>query len=150
MLQDERTRDDVCLLVLSWAGPGFDRDLSADLSELSRTRRALDAWLVAHDVEPHVRGDVVLAASEAVANAAEHAYGMRTQERVRLSARVQRDGAGDSVRVEVRDAGRWRDGTASHERGRGLRIMSALMDVRVDTRASGTTVVLTRALDGAA
>jgi two-component sensor histidine kinase len=53
---------------------------------------------------------------------------------------------GDEVVLTVRDHGRWRPARASHERGRGLRIIRALaddLDVRHD---DGTVVELRRAV----
>jgi serine/threonine-protein kinase RsbW len=147
LLQDEQGRDDVCVLLLSWAGPDFDRQLSADLLGLSAARRALDAWLGGQGADRVTRDEVVLAASEAVANAAEHGSGSHPQEQVTLAARVEaRDDGAEDVVVTVHDEGRWRKQTPSPERGRGLVIIRALMDdVEVDT-SDGTRVVLRRRL----
>jgi anti-sigma regulatory factor (Ser/Thr protein kinase) len=147
MLQDERTRDDVCVLLLSWSGAHFERYLPADLSTLSQVRRALGRWLTRHGVDDLTRRDLVLAASEAMANAAEHGGGSRASELVHVRARLERRATdGDEVVLTVRDRGRWRPAQASHERGRGLRIIRALaddLDVRQD---DGTTVELRRAV----
>jgi len=89
----------------------------------------------------------VLAASEAMANAAEHGSGGRPDEKVHVRARVaRRDDGSREVVVTVRDRGRWRTTKPSVERGRGLRIIEALVDdlrVRDD---DGTTIVLRRGL----
>jgi serine phosphatase RsbU (regulator of sigma subunit)/anti-sigma regulatory factor (Ser/Thr protein kinase) len=147
LLEDEQSRDDVCVLLLSWAGPDFDRALSADLGELSATRRALHSWLGVQGADRETREEVVLAASEAVANAAEHGSGNHPDEQVTVAARVEAQADGtDDVVVTVRDEGRWRKHAPSLERGRGLLIIRALMDdVLVDT-SSGTRVVLRRRL----
>jgi serine/threonine-protein kinase RsbW len=149
LLADERGRDDVCVLLLSWAATAFERDLSADLTGLSAARADLAAWLVQRGADEATRADVVLATSEALANAAEHGSGRRTEERVVLRARVvaRPDGPGDVV-VQVQDHGRWRTPTASDERGRGLTIISALVDDVVVEAGEGTTVVLRRQLRG--
>jgi serine/threonine-protein kinase RsbW len=147
LLEDEQGRDDVCVLLLSWGGPDFDRALSADLGDLSATRHALQAWLGVQGADRATRDEVVLAASEAVANAAEHGGGNHPDEQVTVAARVEQraDGA-DEVVVTVHDEGRWQKHTPSLERGRGLLIIRALMDdVLVDTSA-GTRVVLRRRL----
>jgi serine/threonine-protein kinase RsbW len=147
MLRDERTRDDVCVLLLSWTGADFERDLPADLSTLSAVRRSLGGWLSRRGVDDLTRRDVILAASEAMANAAEHGGGGRASELVHVQARVGRrpDGA-DEVVLTVSDRGRWRVTTPSTERGRGLGIIRALADDLNVQHDGGTTVELRRAL----
>ncbi|MEX2289458.1 MAG: SpoIIE family protein phosphatase [Mycobacteriales bacterium] len=146
LLLDERVRDDVCVLMLSWAGRPFHRTLPADLTGLSAIRQELAAWLAERGLDGQTADDLVLAASEAMANAAEHGSGRRSEESVALSAELeQRPDHQDQVVVTVRDRGRWRTGPASHERGRGLMIMRALVDVAVQ-EGDGTTVVLRRTL----
>lgn len=147
LLADESTRDDVCVLLLQWTDGDFDRHLAADLTGLSELRHELEAWLVAQDVRQAVAEDLVLATSEALANAAEHGSGLQPEERVHLRVRLA-DAAHDTaeVVVQVADRGRWRTGASSHERGRGLTIIGALVDeVTVDDR-DGTRVVLRRRL----
>ena len=153
LLHDEQTRDDVCVLLLSWGGEQFERHLRADLHGLSDLRHELAAWLAAHDVEAAVSEDLVLATSEALANAAEHGSGLRPEELVHLRVRLEhpaqgaRDDAAEVV-VAVADTGQWRSASSSHERGRGMTIISALVDdVHVD-ESHGTTVVLRRRLGG--
>ena len=108
MLVGESTRDDVCVLLLAWNGSQFVRRVPADLSALSAARSALNVWLSAHGVDHDTRSDVVLAASEALANAAEHGSGLRTSDHVHVHARVDRRSDGpDDVVVTVRDRGRW-------------------------------------------
>jgi serine phosphatase RsbU (regulator of sigma subunit)/anti-sigma regulatory factor (Ser/Thr protein kinase) len=147
MLRDEHTRDDVCVLLLSWTGAAFERRLPADLSTLSAVRRSLGNWLSRHGVDDLTRRDVVLAASEAMANAAEHGGGGRAGEVVRVQARLYRRPDGEEeVVLTVSDRGRWRQSQPSPERGRGLRIIQALaddLDVRHD---DGTTVEVRRLL----
>lgn len=147
MLVGESTRDDVCVLLLAWNGSQFVRRVPADLSALSAARSALNVWLSAHGVDHDTRSDVVLAASEALANAAEHGSGLRTSDHVHVHARVDRRSDGpDDVVVTVRDRGRWLTSNPAVDRGRGLRIMSALVDEVVVGDDEGTTVVLRRAL----
>lgn len=147
LLADESSRDDVCVLLLQWTAGDFDRHLAADLTGLSHLRHDLTAWLLHHDVAPTIAEDLVLATSEALANAAEHGSGLHPDERVHLRVRLT-DRAHDlaEVVVQVADRGRWRTGTSSHERGRGLAIIKALVDdVTVEER-DGTRVVLRRRL----
>ena len=145
MLEDEVGRDDVCVLMVGWDSAAFERHVRADLSGLSEMRSGLAAWLADHGVEEPVRRDVVLAASEAVANGAEHGSGRDPDQHVRVRSRVERHPGGrDDVVVEVHDAGRWRETAPSVERGRGLQIMGALVDDVVVESEEGTTVVLRR------
>lgn len=148
LLSDEQGRDDVCVLLIGWTGLDFDRTLPADLSTLSRTRRELRAWLHARGAGSGDVDDVVLAASEAVANAAEHGSGGRPQDEVRLRARVERVTDGADLVVRVDDRGAWRPPVADVERGRGMLIISQLVDdLQVSTDSAGgdgTTVVLRR------
>ncbi len=147
LLVDEQTRDDVCVLLLSWTGDDFVQDLPADLSGLSELRRRLASWLSDRGVDEDARDDVVLATSEVVANAAEHGSGLDPGAAVRLTAGLAALPAGDEVVVRVRDRGVWRDrADGSPHRGRGLQIVRALVD-EVDVQGGdGTTVVLRRRL----
>lgn len=149
LLQDEHTRDDVCVLLLSWSDHAFERELPADLLGLSALRHELSDWLATHGLQQDERDDLVLAVSEAVANAAEHGSGLRTDESVHL--RVRLDGAAEEraeVVVSVADRGHWRTSSSTHERGRGMTIIGALVDdVQVD-ETDGTTVVLRRRVGG--
>ena len=142
LLVDEMVRDDVCVLMLSWPGPPFARELPADLTTLSAVRHDLGAWLGGSGADQRTVDDVVLATSEAIANAAEHGAGGRSHESVLVRAYIeQRPDESDELVVSVRDGGRWRTPVASSERGRGLMIMRALADVSIDD-GDGTTVVL--------
>ena len=147
MLADESTRDDVCVLLLAWNGSQFVRHVPADLSALAAARSALSVWLSTHGVDHDTRSDVVLATSEALANAAEHGSGLRATDHIHVRARVDRRSDGpDDVVVTVRDRGRWLTSTPTVDRGRGLRIISALVDDVIVGDDEGTTVVLRRAL----
>ncbi|MCW2692299.1 MAG: hypothetical protein JWM67_903 [Mycobacterium sp.] len=143
LLEDEQSRDDVCVLLLRWRTAPFERHLSADLAEVAPMRAQLGRWLGQNGAEPRACADVVLAVSEAVANAVEHGCGGRPdlQIRVRASVAELADGT-PTVTVEVRDPGTWRPPSASPERGRGLTIMTALMDRLQRETTEGTTVVL--------
>jgi serine phosphatase RsbU (regulator of sigma subunit)/anti-sigma regulatory factor (Ser/Thr protein kinase) len=142
LLQDETTRDDVCVLLMSWAASSFERQLPADLTTLSAVRRELGTWLGEHGVADEDCADLVLAASEAVANAAEHGCGGRSSEQVELWVRIEQTPAAPELVMSISDPGRWRTRVRTTERGRGLLIVEALVDdVAVDS-GDGTTVVL--------
>jgi anti-sigma regulatory factor (Ser/Thr protein kinase) len=110
--------------------------------ELAHVRLALSRWLAASGVPPGSAEDVVLASSEACANAVKHAYGPSHGE-VDLDAEV-RDG---SVIVSVRDFGRWRPGHAD-DGGRGLGLIDSCMSsVSIERGPEGTEVRMRRVLD---
>jgi serine phosphatase RsbU (regulator of sigma subunit)/anti-sigma regulatory factor (Ser/Thr protein kinase) len=147
LLADEVVRDDVCVLMLSWPGRPFERQLWADLGALSSVRHELSTWLHRAGADDETAYDVMLATSEAVANAAEHGSGSRSTEQVSVRAELeQRPDEADELVITVSDHGRWRSTVSSHERGRGLLIMRALMDQVLVEESTGTTVVLRRRL----
>ncbi len=145
LLVDEQHRDDVCVLLLEWVGPVFERRLPADLRTLAEVRHDLRRWLADRGLDHRATDDVVLATSETLANAAEHGSGGRAGERVHLRVRLEQDGEhGDELVVRVTDRGRWRPATSSSERGRGLLIARALVDDVVVETGDGTSVLLRR------
>ena len=151
LLVDEQHRDDVCVLLLEWSGPVFERHLSADLRTLAEVRHDLRRWLADRGLDNRMADDVVLATSEALANAAEHGSGGRSTERVHLQVRVEQDpDRGSEVVVRVTDTGRWQAATGSNERGRGLTIARALVDEVVVETGDGTSVLLRHRLGAAA
>ncbi len=133
----------MCALLLSWSGGQFERELPPDLSTLSVVRRDLRRWLGARGLDDDTADDLVLATSEALANAAEH--GSAPDEHVAVQAWFEQSaGAAAEVVVHVQDQGTWAASPTSPERGRGMSIMSALVDdVAVET-GNGTSVSLRR------
>jgi len=81
--------------------------------------------------------DLVLATSEAAANAVEHAR-CPISNYFDVVAKVD----GSDVCITVRDDGRWRDPTPGEGRGRGLLLMSVLSTLSVTAAPAGTTVTL--------
>ncbi|MFY1594109.1 ATP-binding protein [Micromonospora sp. WMMD737] len=108
-------------------------------------RRDVRASLEDLDVDPDTVADLLLAASEAVNNAVEHAQ-RPTRPEVRVRLRV----ADGTVRISVRDFGTWRDRRPAMDRGRGATLMNAYGDVRLVSTAEGTTVTIERRLPPAA
>lgn len=107
-----------------------------------RIRAGLREWLTRSVVPAEIVADILVATHEAVANAIEHGS-VDGDAAIRL--RAQRvDGR---VRIEVVDAGTTVVGTADPDRGRGMAMMRAVMDV-VELRPSptGTTVRMERVL----
>jgi anti-sigma regulatory factor (Ser/Thr protein kinase)/putative methionine-R-sulfoxide reductase with GAF domain len=113
----------------------------ADVTLLADMRHLLRRWLRQHGADPSEVFEITVACQEACANAIEHAYapGPAAYE---LHA-IHREG---EVEIKIRDHGRWRAPRGRH-RGRGTRIMEALVDaLDVVPDSGGTTVTLRRAL----
>jgi anti-sigma regulatory factor (Ser/Thr protein kinase) len=111
-------------------------------------RAELGRWLAAQAWPDEDLEDLVFAVSEAVSNAAEHAYrstGSSEAERVVAVVVTEViDSSGRRAKAVVDDVGAWRLGTPGQEyRGRGLRMISTLMEaVDVDRRPVGTRVTI--------
>ena len=132
-------KDDVCVLAVrrSLSPTRFVHVFPASPGEVRKMRHALSVWLEAAGLDEHETHDVVLAVSEAASNSIEHGYGFDTGGNVRIEAWAN-DG---SLHVAVRDRGAWRAPLERSERGRGRKIMEALMrDVGFDTEDGGTVV----------
>lgn len=116
-------------------------ELPAVPSSLPLVRRRLSAWLTGLGMGEQDRVGVMVAAGEACANAAEHAYRGQAAGPMRLRAAVDVDGL---LTVTVRDEGAWRPPDRDPgDRGRGLLIMRQLVDsVALLEEEHGTTVRL--------
>lgn len=132
------------------AGPMIDvevDDLDArwtypsEATTASKMRRDVRATLGTRGVDGDVLDDVLLAASEAVNNAVEHAQ-QPTRPEIEVQVRI----AAGVVRITVRDFGSWRGRQPAMDRGRGAMLMNAYGDVRVVSTATGTTVIIERQL----
>lgn len=147
LLDETPLEDDVALLAietLPLEGP-LEVTLPARAHVLAGMRKALARWLQAAGANEDEQFDITLSASEAAANAIEHAYGGNEST---FTVACQRDG--NQVTVTVRDLGRWRT-TRPTGGGRGLSIMRELVDnVKVTSDDGGTVVVLTKSLAGKA
>jgi PAS domain S-box-containing protein len=138
--------DDVTLLVVrasATLGEAMDLELIGDPAALASFRQGLRRWLAESGAAPEEVQDIVMACNEACQNAIEHAYGLAPEP---FDVELTRDDG--EVAITIRDRGGWRD-SVSNDRGRGLPLMRALMDVvDIEQRATGSTVVLRRALRG--
>jgi PAS domain S-box-containing protein len=133
--------DDVAIACLRLADASLHLEIPADPAHLYDVRRALRSWL-----SPRTDADtvdaLVLATSEAAANAVEHAYREGGEGAVEVHATTRED----TVEVVVRDHGRWavqRD----TGRGRGLAVIEGTTDgFEVERLGDGTEVRLRRSL----
>jgi anti-sigma regulatory factor (Ser/Thr protein kinase) len=119
----------------------------ADPTTAAQLRRVLRRWLQEVTEAPEdIRDDIVLGASEALANCVEHAYrAHRTVGTMRLQA--SHDPAAQSVRVCVSDRGTWHRPSARRPSdpcaSRGIVLMHALAEhCTISARPEGTTVCL--------
>jgi serine/threonine-protein kinase RsbW len=116
---------------------------------VGRLRRAVRRWLrsVLGDEDEDAVDNLTLAASEALENAAEHAYaGHDEVGTMTLSARRD-DTADRAVVITVSDSGRWRaPADSTGYRGRGLALIGELTDTHeVQPGPTGTTVTFRHA-----
>ena len=144
-LVPEDASDDVAVLAAR-LDPVSDRlrlRIAADPSKLVSMRRHVTRWLMGHEVPADVAADIVLATSEACANAIEHAYGPG-EGTVGLDAVIE----GGLATLVVTDTGRWRE-ARSRERGRGLSLIEACMDsCELTTGPAGTELRMRQRIDG--
>jgi GAF domain-containing protein/anti-sigma regulatory factor (Ser/Thr protein kinase) len=138
--------DDVALLALllvAVARESLALRLPAEPGVLASLRRTLRPWLEelgASELEVY---DVLVAVTEAAANAVEHAYGP-VHATFDVEATATEDG---DVEVVVRDHGSWRP-PRGHNRGRGTLLMQELTDhFDVTTGDGGTEVRMRRRLE---
>jgi len=145
LLPDGRPSDDVAVLAVRAQpvvnGP-VQLDLPADPTVLASVRNYLRTWLAEVGADDDATYDVLVATTEAAANAVEHAYGPGDAS---FQVEAHFDGA-DSITIIVRDAGSWRP-PRGENRGRGTLLMQELMDdFRVTTSDVGTEVRMTKRL----
>jgi serine phosphatase RsbU (regulator of sigma subunit)/anti-sigma regulatory factor (Ser/Thr protein kinase) len=144
LLGGDRAGDDVAMLVLQRVeavGEPLSLELPAGSETLRPLRRSLRTWLRSAGATDDEIYDLTLAANEAAANAAEHAYGP-----VDATYEVDATLADGVVEIEVRDSGRWRPPRDS-DRGRGLPLMEGLTDeLDVERGDDGTVVRMRRRL----
>jgi anti-sigma regulatory factor (Ser/Thr protein kinase)/putative methionine-R-sulfoxide reductase with GAF domain len=139
--------DDVAMLAVHRVDAGqlvpLALVLPATPRSLAEIRVALRRWLLSARASPAEVADVIVAVGEACSNVVEHAYGAGGGV-VMLEVRLE----GSDVVMSVRDHGRWRP-PRGEGRGRGTALMhqcSERFDVATDR--GGTTVTMTRRLEG--
>ena len=119
--------------------------LPATPRSLAEVRAAIRRWLLAARAAPEEVADIVVAVGEACSNVVEHAYGAAAGV-LRLDVRL----VGPEVVMTIRDHGRWRE-PRGVDRGRGTGLMRQCSDrFEVATDPGGTTVTMTRRLEGSA
>ncbi len=134
--------DDVAMLAVRLIplGTNLAMHLPTSITTLEPLRATLRRWLSNAGATEEETYEILVAISEACANAIVHARGPASGT-FDVSASLD-----DEIRVEVRDHGTWRSPRPSSG-GRGLHIMESFMDdVQVTTDATGTVVSMRRRL----
>jgi anti-sigma regulatory factor (Ser/Thr protein kinase) len=128
----------------SYDGPAFSRtDVPATAVGASDLRQQFGAWLSDNFAisDEHMYA-IILAAYEALANAAEHAYVGEAQPGT-MTIEAHHSPSSDRLAVTVSDRGQWRPFSRTRFRGRGLPLIRALCDRPTFVKeASGTTLTL--------
>jgi anti-sigma regulatory factor (Ser/Thr protein kinase) len=136
--------DDIALLIvrLLEVPQRMDIELPCDPAALADLRRRLRIWLELRGLTEYERDDTLLAVSEACNNAIEHAY--REKPGFIHLQLEHREGA---LAIRIADRGAWHQTTPSFERGRGIPLMRAVMDMTtIEHDERGTNVTLSRLL----
>ncbi|HVE76405.1 MAG TPA: SpoIIE family protein phosphatase [Actinomycetota bacterium] len=137
------TYDDIAMLAMRVL-PAFEgllkMTLPADQEVLGPLRRSLTNWLEGAGLSRETAFDVLVAVSEAAANVIEHAYGPAPSK-----FEIEADRQDEEIVIVVRDFGAWRESRSS-DRGRGLKMMEALMDSLEVVKGKGTTVTMRKRL----
>jgi anti-sigma regulatory factor (Ser/Thr protein kinase) len=119
--------------------------LQARPSSAVLLRQRLEKWLRAQGVSEREQFDVLLAASEAFANAVEHPQ-LPAAGVVDVEATLD----GCQLELTIRDYGAWRNERERAEGGLGFPIMWTVMqDVEIDSQSDGSTITLRRQLSSA-
>jgi serine/threonine-protein kinase RsbW len=139
--------DDVCVLCVALgAEERLTRSIGADPVQIGLLRQDLRSWLATHSVGDDCAQAVLLACSEAVANAIEHGYRDDPFGVVDVVATL----SADIVEIRVTDHGTWRQAGADVSRGRGLQLIRQVMDHVAIDHGAGTTVTMRRRIRGEA
>ncbi len=148
MLSHTPQHDDVCVLSVTARGPDtFTVSIPAQMPSIAGVRATLREWFGRRGLGEMLVSDLVLAISEAMANAIEHSSPVSGEDEPYVGLVVSM--SHEEISILVRDHGSWRTPSVDPLRGRGLVIMGRLMDsVAVTTDEGGTVVNLRRALDG--
>jgi anti-sigma regulatory factor (Ser/Thr protein kinase) len=135
------SEDDTALVALQSVPAAAEATVTVPAApeHIAALRRSAAKWSRAAGVALNAIDGITVAVGEAAANAIEHSGSATIEMHLRT--------AGDSAELTIRDFGRWREPAAPNgelppQRGRGLLLMSAFCDVRVEPGAHGTTVTL--------
>jgi anti-sigma regulatory factor (Ser/Thr protein kinase) len=142
----EGSGDDVAVLAFRVIDrPVFvlEQHLEARFVGLRKIRRELRAFLNSAGLHEDDVDELVLAISEATANAIEHPL-KTTKPYIEVKVEVLHD----EVVACVRDFGQWDDTDPEPDRGRGLPLIRALGDVEIRRYVDGTRLIVRRALCG--
>jgi serine phosphatase RsbU (regulator of sigma subunit)/anti-sigma regulatory factor (Ser/Thr protein kinase)/transcriptional regulator with GAF, ATPase, and Fis domain len=136
-------QDDVALLLHRYPVP-LEIDFPPNAKRLADIRVRLRNWLSRAGVGAEQIHAVLVAAGEAMANAIEHGHREASSGVISLRAIA---GAAE-VGLTITDSGSWRRPAAEPHRGRGVKLMRALMqEVVINPETGGTTVHLTARID---
>ncbi|PVY96710.1 ATP-binding protein [Actinomycetospora cinnamomea] len=124
-------------------------EVPATPEHVGRLRRAVRRWLrgVLGDEDEDAVDNLTLAASEALENAAEHAYAGSDEVGTMILSARREDDDERAVVITVSDTGRWRaPADSTGYRGRGLALIEELTDAHdVRPGPTGTTVTFRHA-----
>lgn len=143
-VQHEARDDDVAVLAVRVIDrPVFtlERRVESGLVALQGMRRELRAFLRSAALREDDVDELILAVSEAAANAIEHPQ-KRTESFIDIKLEVRHD----EVVACVRDFGQWDDTDPEPDRGHGLLLIRALGDVEIRRHVEGTRLIVRRAL----
>lgn len=152
-LEEQRRSESACeraaAVLTSFDGRPFGERDGRFLLQVARARplvrfvrHDLRRWLEQAGVPAEVVNEVVLACSEACANAVEH-----PQRAGRQLVQVEAALNATELELRVRDFGIWKEHPGSPMRGRGLDMIGDLMDsLEVRRTAGGTELVMRRSL----
>ncbi len=134
--------DDITLLAAhrTPAFPPFRSTIQPSPVSAREVREELDEWLASLQVAVLDEFAVLHAVGELITNALEHAYSADAHppRAIELDAALEPGGV---LVCSVRDRGTWSDRPADPDRGRGLGMVSGLVDqLTVDRSGGGTTV----------
>ncbi len=131
--------DDVALVAVRVTGGGSVRRATfpAEIAQVPVARGLVREWLADLDVAQATVVDLLLASGEAFANAVEHSDSVEAE----LVLHCPEPAV---VEIVVRDHGRWKDPAVSPHRGRGFKLIRALVDDVDLQRGSDGTVVRLR------
>lgn len=133
--------DDITLLAAhrTPAFPPYRTVIDRSPESAREVRAELDAWLVSLQVAMLDEYAVLHAVGELITNALEHAYPDGDQPPVALEVEAELKPSG-VLTCSVRDHGRWKGRPPHPDRGRGLGMVSGLVDqLTVERSESGTT-----------